>query len=190
MFVERQYRCLDHLKSVGLIIDAGANAGYASAYFLSNFPQSTVIAIEPDRANFTLLQKNVKPYGPRILPLRAALWWRDEVLDLDETANEPGENWARRVKPSKTSGVKTETIQNLIASNHASYPRISILKIDIEGAETEIFKADTSWLANVDNIVIDLEDAAASEAFHRAVAPHGFSISRCGELTVCLRRSQ
>src|SRR6476469_2925625 len=48
IFVEREYRCIDHLTDVRTIIDAGANVGYSSAYFLTRWPRAKVIALEPD----------------------------------------------------------------------------------------------------------------------------------------------
>src|SRR4051812_37718019 len=45
IFVQREYSCFDDLKDPGLILDCGANGGYSSAYFLSRFPGSTVIAV-------------------------------------------------------------------------------------------------------------------------------------------------
>ena len=38
----------------------------------------------------------------------------------------------------------------------------------------------------VDSIVIELHGDKAESIFHEAIAPYGFAISRCDELTVCL----
>ena len=51
IYVSREYRCLDEVRDAGLIIDCGANVGYSSAYFLTRFPKSYLIAIEPDPGN-------------------------------------------------------------------------------------------------------------------------------------------
>ena len=51
IFIEREYRCLDGLKNPQFILDCGANVGYSSAYFLSRFPDSFVVAVEPDALN-------------------------------------------------------------------------------------------------------------------------------------------
>lgn len=65
IFGDREYRCLDDLRNVGLIIDCGATVGYSSAYFLTPLPTSHVIAVEPDIDNFDLLRTNLAPYGDR-----------------------------------------------------------------------------------------------------------------------------
>lgn len=41
-----------------LIIDAGANVGFASLWFLQRFPNTEIIAIEPESSNCEMLKKN------------------------------------------------------------------------------------------------------------------------------------
>jgi hypothetical protein len=67
------------------------------------------------------------------------------------------------------------------------HDRISILKIDIEGAEVVVFGENyESWLGLVDNIVIEPHDDAgsgsASEAFEHALSGHRF-VSHYGNVT-------
>ena len=67
--------------------------------------------------------------------------------------------------------------------------RISILKIDIEGAEMQLFGHDTDWLDSVDNIVIELHGDACRDLFLQVIRPRLSNFSTFGELTVCqLRR--
>jgi hypothetical protein len=47
---------------VPVIIDGGANVGYASLYFAACFPDALVVAIEPDPASFALLCRNVAQF--------------------------------------------------------------------------------------------------------------------------------
>src|ERR1041385_3761622 len=58
IFVNQEYRCVEDIHDPELIIDCGANVGYASLYFLTKFPRAHIIAIEPDRANFDMLLRN------------------------------------------------------------------------------------------------------------------------------------
>ena len=68
IFAQHEYSCLVDLSfdGSGLVIDCGANAGFSTSYLLSQFPQSTVLAVEPDPGNFAALRKNVLPYGERV----------------------------------------------------------------------------------------------------------------------------
>ena len=68
--------------------------------------------------------------------------------------------------------------------------RVSILKVDIEGAEAVVFGSGAEgWLPRVDNIVIELHDGSqfgdARGVFFGAIADRGFDVGTSGELTVC-----
>lgn len=43
------------------IVDCGANIGLSSLFFLSKYPNATLIAIEPEKNNFNLLRRNLHP---------------------------------------------------------------------------------------------------------------------------------
>src|SRR5207248_8916260 len=47
ILISQDYAALDQTQNVGLIVDCGAYVGYSSAYFLSAFPNSQLVAIEP-----------------------------------------------------------------------------------------------------------------------------------------------
>ena len=56
IFAGQEYR-FEALKQPKVIVDAGANIGLASVFFANAFPEATIIAIEPEETNFTLLKK-------------------------------------------------------------------------------------------------------------------------------------
>jgi hypothetical protein len=78
----------------------------------------------------------------------------------------------------------------------AKAPRINILKIDIEGAESVVFGdvGRQEWLDRTDAIAIELHDdtifGPASELFMHAVAGQGFQMGTSGELTLATRGFQ
>src|ERR1700754_950801 len=55
--VESYRNCASSRKP--LILDLGANIGLASLYFAKNWPNATIVAIEPDESNYNLMLKNV-----------------------------------------------------------------------------------------------------------------------------------
>jgi FkbM family methyltransferase len=185
IFIEREYSCFDDLTNVGLILDLGANVGYSSAYFLSRFPDSFVIAVEPDEANFALLNKNLTPYNGRYKTINAAVWPEKTTLHF-EPASLRAENECGRIVTAEASEgrpVPAVEVASLLAM--AGGRRISILKVDIEGAERELFSRNTEpWLGMADNICIEIHGEEARQIFDKAVAGRGFAISRSGELIV------
>lgn len=194
IFVEKEYSCLAHLTDVDLIIDAGANVGYSSVYFLSHFPDCRVIAIEPDGNNFASLQKNLAPYGQRAQVFKYGIWSKSAELAIEATNYRDGRDWTRQVREcevGETGDIQAVTVGELLLQS--GHSRLSLLKMDIEGAEAVVF-ADSScqqWLPKTDAIAIELHDDSgfgpASDLFHAAISDQHYQISHSGELTICLR---
>ena len=193
IFVEREYACLDDLTEVGLVIDCGANVGYSTAYFLSRYPGCHVIAIEPDPGNFSMLQRNLAPYGSRAELIRAGVWSRPAGLVIADSPYRDGREWTRQVRecnPDEDADVEGLDIASIMT--RSGHVRASIIKIDVEGAEVVIFSDNyESWLNLTDAIVIELHDDSVfgkgSEVFFSAIQGQDFQISRSGELTICQR---
>jgi FkbM family methyltransferase len=187
IFCEGEYGCLDGL-APGLIIDCGANVGYSSVYFLNRFPGAFVIALEPFPENFRMLQKNLAPYRGRCLALRQAVWSRPARLCFGERAYSPGQAWSVKVREAlgtEPGDVEAVSIGQIL--DKSGFARIAILKVDVEGAEREIFSHGIEWLPRTDNIVIELHDAEAERIFAAAVDGQNFSRSQSGELAICRR---
>lgn len=194
IFVDREYSCLDDMADVGVILDCGANVGYAAVYFLSRFPTAHVIAVEPDPENLRLLRDNTAPYGSRVSLVPAAVWSHRTGLVISDRPYRDGRQWARQVRacePGETANVDAIDVGSLI--DMAPVERRSIVKMDVEGAEAIIFAQNfEAWIERVDAIAIELHDDSdfgrASEVFFSAIQGRGFNVSRCGERTVCKRR--
>jgi FkbM family methyltransferase len=135
-----------------LIVDLGANAGYASVFFALRYPSARVIAVEPVPENARLVRKNVSRLE-RVDVVEAAAWPRPARLTLVD----PGKGfWGMRVSEDAEGEVAAVTIPELL--DRAGTDRIDILKIDIEGAEAELFSENTAWLGRVGVLVLELHD--------------------------------
>jgi FkbM family methyltransferase len=192
IFVEREYACLDGLRGVETVLDCGANVGYSSAYFLSRWPGARVLAVEPDPENFRALAANLAPYGPRAGLLRAGVWSHPCGLRMEAPAYRGGAEWARQVResaPGEPAEIEAVDVPALMARLGAE--RISLLKMDVEGAEAVVFAGECAWLDRVDTLVLELHDDThfgdAPAVFERAVRGRGFALERSGELTVARR---
>jgi FkbM family methyltransferase len=144
-----------------IIVDAGANIGLSAVFYANKFPNSKILAIEPEDSNFNLLKKNVAQYK-QIHPIQAALWHEEGTLSVTDIHSG---HWGFLVD-SETSNnsnnytvsqsVKSITINSILKDYNIS--KIDILKIDIEGAEKEVFKDTSYWINKVDSIVIELHE--------------------------------
>jgi FkbM family methyltransferase len=186
---QRAFRCLDHVRDAAFILDCGANAGYSSAYFLSRYPEAKVIAVEPDPENFKLLERNLAPYAGRYQAIHSAIWSHPTGMVLSEESLGVGKECARTVRPVRPGeqpAINALDIGTIL--DRSGFDRISILKMDIEGAERVVFESNYQrWLSRVDNIVIDLENKECERVFAKAIAGERFKVSTCDCQTVCLR---
>lgn len=144
-----------------VIVDAGANIGLASIFFANKYPEAKIIAIEPERSNFEFLRENVKPY-PQIIPLQAALWNKTEEINLIDPGlgkwgfMTEGNLSSEGLHGSTCHTVKAVTMDDIMKDY--GLEKVDILKIDIEGAEKEVFADTSSWIGRVDAIIIELHE--------------------------------
>ncbi len=181
------YGGIRKLSSPRLIVDLGANVGYASAYFLSCFPAAKVLAVEPAPSSFELCCRNLMPYGDRAQVVRGAAWSRRCELVVARGVGD-GREWATQVHEG--NGVQDgETVEGWDIPGLlqlAGENQIDLLKVDVEGSEREIFNSSSSgWLPNVRNICIELHGADCEEVFLRALGDFDYDLERSGELTIC-----
>lgn len=152
-----------------LVIDAGANVGYASLVFSRHYPTATIVGIEPDRSNCDMFRKNCAAY-PRIHLLEGAVWPRKAMLAItnpDAAAFEFQVGEAATATDSNR--VRAYTIPEIIDMHGEG--RVNLLKLDIEGAEHALFtQGAEEWLPRVDVLIVELHDRYVSgcgEAFDR-----------------------
>lgn len=196
IFIWRDYAALDKTQNVGLIVDCGAYVGYSAAYFLSAFPNSHVVAIEPDPENFSVLQRNLSRYSNQVKLNHAAIWSKPGSLSLSETHYRDGQHWSRHVRECGANDSYTVAAIDIpTILRQSGYERISILKVDIEGAEAVLFKKGDgvdAWIDKVDNIAIELHDDSefgpCTPVFADAIADRGFDVCHAGDLTICKKR--
>jgi FkbM family methyltransferase len=164
IFINKDYDFLvQHEPEV--IIDAGANIGLASIYFANKYPNAKIIAIEPEKSNFAILMRNVAPYS-NVTPLQAALWNKSEQIQVTD----PGHGkWAFRTEECTSGSAKSNlalhmvagmTVNDIMGKFHIH--DVDILKIDIEGAEKEVFSDTSTWIDKVDSIIIELHECMRS----------------------------
>jgi FkbM family methyltransferase len=140
-----------------LIIDGGANIGAASVYFSARCQDALVVAIEPEPSNFQLLVENTK--GMPVLPLPCALAATPQRVQVVDVGNGYLGFQTRPVTDEEASedDVGCVTINEIFeAHQEDSFP--FIVKIDIEGAEKELFQQHTEWMGKAPLIIIELHD--------------------------------
>ena len=153
------------------IIDLGANIGASSIYFHLMWPKAQVNAVEPAWDNFDLLKKNCATY-PRIKATRAAAASEDGYTTI---VDDCAEKWAYRTKfiEKEKSELLALSVPSLMTSVNNAVP--FICKIDIEGAEAELFSNYPDWVDLFPLLIVELHDwllpkKGSSQPFQRVHA--------------------
>ena len=164
-----------------LIIDAGANIGTSAVWFSATFHKAHIVAIEPDAANAALLRSNTQ--GLDVTVVEAALGASDGRVNLED----PGfGEWGYRTTEAATGAIPRVSMSRLCREEIAKGRTPFIAKIDIEGAESELFAEDTGWVASFPLIIIELHDwlipgKATSRNVLRALSAHDRDFVHIGE---------
>lgn len=156
IFLDQNYFFLVDNFNPKVIIDAGANVGYSAIWFSYKFKEAKILAIEPEKRNFDILKQNVKNWI-NIEPIKAAVWSNDSQIWIKDTTKK---SWS--FETSEKQGLNSEAVQGIsILTLIEKYKlnQIDILKIDIEGAEAELFNDKSKkWLDWVNCLMIETHD--------------------------------
>jgi FkbM family methyltransferase len=149
----------DFAKSPSVIVDAGANIGLASVFYANKYPEARIVAIEAELSNYHMLKKNVAPY-PNIIPIHAAVWKENKNIYIHDPGTQHwGFQTTEKGMPASDASdrqVRGITLDAVMAQNELSY--VDVLKMDIEGAEREVFESPGPWINKVGVLVIELHD--------------------------------
>jgi FkbM family methyltransferase len=166
----------------GTVVDVGAHIGMASLLFHQRYPEARIIAVEPEAANFAALVRNVSPYK-NILPVQAALWKEDGEVRLGKSTAHPKGAFA--IAEDGDQRVRAVTMDTLMKETGLN--TIDFLKIDIEGAEKDVFQ-NCPWIKNVRVMAIELHDRVRPDCRSTVEsAATDFRCDRQGDVTFFVR---
>ena len=129
---------------VRYIIDAGANIGTATVYMKAVFPQARIVCIEPETGNFNVLKRNIEVnHLQNVTPVQAGLWSRESLLRIRQGFRGGVEKelsfFVEEVGTGDEASADLKGVSVASIKNQFGFPRVDVLKIDIEGAERFLF---------------------------------------------------
>ncbi len=154
-----------------VIIDCGANVGITALFLASRYPKAIIYSIEPHPKNFAILKMNTHS-EPRIVPVNAAVvGYPQESVRLSVNQS----TWGNRVVSSNNYGIDVPALTVSQICERYDLKSIDLLKIDIEGAEEEVFENADS-LPQVRFGLIELHGNFTLNKFEQALARLGYDI--------------
>lgn len=138
-------------KSNPLIIDCGSNVGLSILYLKKLYPDSKIIGFEADPTVHKTLEANLKNFGYDDVEIyNKALWKEETSLEFAVEGADGG-----RVAQNEDIGFNGRVkVPAVCLSNYLSQP-VDFLKLDIEGAETEVIKECADCLHQVKNLFVE-----------------------------------
>jgi FkbM family methyltransferase len=146
------------------IVDVGANIGASVIFFKRQHPHSKVIAFEADPRIFDALRDNVAHYGfSNVTLVNKAVWIHDGEVDFAADGADGGT--MARSAPTRTVKVTATRLRPYLEEP------VDLLKIDIEGAETEVLEDCGDLLRNVHRLFVEYHSFAdRPQSLHRLLA--------------------
>ena len=188
-FFERHYRDIESAGPNAFVIDLGANIGSYAALVLSNHEDARVVCVEPDPANAAIAGRNVARYGPRAKVFATAIWNEPVALRIERFG--AALEWGIRVRPcvgDEIPDMTAITIGEIL--EREGRDRIDVLKVDIEGAEEQLFAGELPWLDAVERVAIEVHGPDAQRTVELALDPDTWSRQSQGEIDLFSRTTR
>lgn len=148
------------------IIDCGANIGVSVIFFKQLYPDARIIAFEPDKEIFKILQANVESFGLKDVELvNKAVWNKTEELTFFNEGALAGS------LTTDFSNKNNKTVIPAVDMLPFINEPIDFLKIDIEGAEYIVMEHIAPNLSFVNNLFIEYHsDRNKPQELHELLA--------------------
>lgn len=193
--VELSYSSILQRGNQPLIIDLGANNGASALWFASTFPAAKIIAVEPEPESSTLCRDNTRDRDVETVtaaigsrPGRVHLINGDDAWTV-QTARAPAHETDRDEAGPDSAAVIT--IDEILQGHPDA--ELFIVKIDIEGFESDLFADNTKWVAAPKVIYLEphdwmLPNRSSSATFQKVLGEHDFDLLIAAENLVYVRR--
>jgi FkbM family methyltransferase len=128
------------------ILDLGSNIGLTIVHYAALYPESTILGVELDESNFALCRANIHYFESRCSVILGAVWHENG----NEISYGGDRHWGFRVAAADGDAIgKVKSISIDALLDHMQWESVDFVKMDIEGAEREVFSRAGSWVERV-----------------------------------------
>lgn len=146
IFFKRYYSFSAHTTSPR-IIDIGSNVGLSLAFFTQEYPNARITAYEADPTIFSYLTENAS-YFPKAELINKAVWTHNDGIELHSNG---ADSASIVVGQGNTISVPSISFKKILEEE----TEIDMLKMDIEGAENNVFIEAKSQLHKIKTLFLE-----------------------------------
>lgn len=137
----------------GVILDVGAHAGYFALWATAQNSKAKIFCLEPIKANFDFLKENVAENKTKNIKAENVALYK-ETGQVSIFLSEDSHNHSLLPISENKELVKAVSFADFVKKNKIK--NISLLKMDIEGGEYEIFQNATAEISAItENIFLE-----------------------------------
>jgi FkbM family methyltransferase len=126
--------------AVSSIVDLGGNTGLAARWLLNRFPGAALVSVEPEDGNYALLEHNLEARGKH---LHACAGGTTRTVSLRDSGKADG----FQMVDDPAGTIRVLDMPMILAT--LGEERVDLLKVDIEGAERELFEECGGWIGRI-----------------------------------------
>ncbi len=171
------------------IVDAGANIGDQTIRFRHFYPGARIVAVEPEPGNCDILRKTFHD-DSSVAIVEGALWKSSQDLALQIGESSVAHSVGAVDGATATGGtVRAYSVPDLMRDQGLA--EIDLLKLDVEGAELDIFENAGDWIDRVNAVVFEPHDRmrhGCAFAVIRNFIDREFDLFIGGEYIIIIKR--
>jgi len=156
IFLNNEYssimKCINGIESP-IIVDLGANIGGFALFMFESYPKAKVVSVEAAPDTYGILKRNQELNAQRNWDVvQTAVWSENGYVNLDRRQASTG----HRIAENGTDGesIPARRLDDILAD--AGIDQIDLMKMDIEGAESDVVPEFEAVFEHTKVLVIEI----------------------------------
>ncbi len=153
VFLRREYH-VDLRRPDPVILDCGANIGFATLFFKLHYPAARITAFEPNPSCFEHLRRHIEENQLRdVTPVQAACGKSEGELSFFVS---PGYSRVSSIHSGRSADSQEIKVRVVRLSSHVQ-GEVDLLKLDVEGSEWDVLAdlVESGAIARIRRMIIE-----------------------------------